>query len=224
MIAITRYVTWNLDERSSGAFSRALPDQTDMVAIYRVALKAKGGAPAAGDDSLAEQPSGPLSESRALTPLAEQRRTSDRDYQNLLQLVEEAVMSRDANRTTLVVGGLVQHIVSSWREHFCRSVTTKFNCFFMIPFVDEFHRFIRKELQRVYEGEGDDLTEVFDLAAARRSLELHRDELVGECMANKRLQEKFQVCSRMMKKSNEKSSAFEHPFTYSSEILDEDTR
>merc|ERR1719263_2403797 len=38
LTAITKYVTWNLNERSSGALSRALPDQTNMIAVYQVAL------------------------------------------------------------------------------------------------------------------------------------------------------------------------------------------
>ena len=38
--SITKYVTWNLNERSSGALSRSLPDHTDLVAVYKVAIKA----------------------------------------------------------------------------------------------------------------------------------------------------------------------------------------
>jgi hypothetical protein len=51
----------------------------------------------------------------------------------------------------------------------------------------------------MYSGNGEGLSEVFDLMAARRALELHRDELQSECMANKQLQDKFQMCSRMMR-------------------------
>ena len=76
--------------------------------------------------------------------------------------------------------------------------------FFMLPFVDDFHQFMRRELRRVYE-EGNSMNEVFDLVAARRALEVRRQELLNECMANKRLQEKFVKLSKMMRE-NEKST------------------
>jgi hypothetical protein len=214
LTAITRYVTWNLDDRGGGALARALPDKTDMIAVYQVALKSntneekseetdKNEAPKGGKNRMGmsrnQPPAGAMTEQKPLAPMATKGADRDRDYQNLLQLMEEAVMSRDANRTNLVVGGLVQHIVAHWRTQFCQSVTTKFNCYFMLPFVEDFHRYIRRELQKVYEGEADGLADVFDLTSARQSLEMLRDELTGECEANKRLQEKFQFCARMMR-------------------------
>ena len=131
---------------------------------------------------------------------------SEQDYYNLLQLLEEAACSSDANRTNLVVGGLVQHIVAQWRETLGRSVTTKFNCFFLLPFVDEFHRYLRKELQKVYDGEGDYLVEAFDLTTARRALQAQRQELINESAANKRLQGKFDEVSRLMRREQERDA------------------
>ncbi|GMH68464.1 hypothetical protein TL16_g04936, partial [Triparma laevis f. inornata] len=148
LTALTRYITWDLNERSSGALRRSLPDQGDIVSVYQVA----------------------------------------RDYYNLLQLMEEAACARDANRTNLVVSGLVQHIVAQWRESFGKSVCTKFNCFYLLPFVEEFQRHLRSELQRVYEG---DMTHIFDLDESKRVLQRQVEDLKAECTANKRLQEKF---------------------------------
>ena len=202
LVSVTRYVTWNLDERSAGALQRSLPDQTDLVAIYQVAVQAskKGGNPGKEEPVQAATSDGTMartSQQGALKP------NDDRDYFNLLQLMEEAMCSRDANRTTLVVSGLVQHIVSQWRATFGRGVTTKFNCYFMLPFMEDFHKFMRNELRKVYEGEGDNLCEVFDLAAARRALQVHREELVNECVVNKRLQDKFATLARMMREKKE---------------------
>lgn len=221
--AITRYVTWNLDDRGgAGILSRALPDQTNLFAVYQVALKSKKqqqSPPAVTDKKTrvrgGSKTKSSSSNSGALTPIEDypltaipDGRASDRDYHNLVQLIEEAAMTRQANRTNIVVAGLVQHIVSHWREQFCRTVTTKFNCYFMLPFVDDFHRYMRKELQKIYTGEGDSLTDVFDLTAARRALELHRDELISECMANKQLQDKFSVCARMMHRQHDRDTVF----------------
>ena len=66
------------------------------------------------------------------------------DYFNLQQLMEEASSSRDAARTSAVVSALVQHIMLSWREHFARAVAMKFNCFFLMPFVDDFPFYLRQ--------------------------------------------------------------------------------
>lgn len=191
-----------------------------MISVYKVALRAKKEVPP-DDESTAGN--GQLTEAQPLTPVAESSRAVERDYHNLVQLVEEAVMTRNANRTNLVVGGLVQHIVSNWQEQFCRSVTSKFNCYFMLPFVDEFHRFVRNEIQKVYEGEGDDLTDVFDLSAARRSLRTHREELLNECLANKQLQDKFRMCSRMMRNpSTAEDSAFDQDLPFDLDVEDEE--
>ncbi|CAN0005372.1 unnamed protein product, partial [Hapterophycus canaliculatus] len=102
------------------------------------------------------------------------------DYFNLQQLMEEASSSRDAARTSAVVSALVQHIMLSWREHFARAVAMKFNCFFLMPFVDDFPFYLRQELEKIYEG---DVGDIFDIAEARGALLRRRESLVAECKA-----------------------------------------
>jgi GTPase SAR1 family protein len=231
MVAITKYVSWNLDERTSGALTRALPDQTDMVAVYQVALKkkheadGKTGEEVRDDADSSKEKSGALAEQRPLSPIPGDRtKRIDRDYHNLVQIIEEAFLSRDASRTNIVVGGLVQHIVASWREQFCKTVIMKFNCYFMLPFVDEFHRFMRDELQKLYEGEGDGLTDVFDMTSARRALVKHRDQLKGECEANKALQEKFRKCAKMLNGESDDEYGVEKPIRRYSSTYGDRTR
>jgi hypothetical protein len=211
LTALTRFVTWDLHERSSGALRRALPDHSDIVEIYQVAVKAAEADKEQAEGNIEETSKGSnksltKSKPESLRPVSVISANVDRDYKNLLQLMEEAACSRNAGRTNLLVGGLVQHIVAQWRESFCRSVTTKFNCYFLVPFVDEFHKYLRRELQKVYEGEGEALGDVFDLTAARRSLQQRRQDLLNECDANMRLQEKFDMVSRMMRKEQEKAN------------------
>lgn len=213
LASITRYVTWNLDERGSGALSRSLPDQTDLVAVYKVAIKASNKGTKGDKDGSGEESGALTSREQTLSP-ANDVRKRDRDYANLLQIMEEAACSRDSNRTNMVICGLVQHIVAQWRASFCRTVTMKFNCYFMLPFVEEFHRYLRIELQKVYEG--DNVSDVFDLASARRTLEQQREELSRECEANKQLQEKFQGCAQMLQKQQEASLRSEESFEVSS--------
>lgn len=211
LTALTRFVTWDMHERSSGALKRALPDHSDLVEIYQVAVKAAEADKEEANNNAEENSKGSHKsltkpKTEGLRPVSEISANVDRDYKNLLQLMEEAACSRNAGRTNLLVGGLVQHIVSQWRESFCRGVTTKFNCYFLLPFVEEFHKYLRRELQKVYEGEGEALGDVFDLTAARRSLQQRRQDLLNECEANMRLQEKFDMVSKMMREEQEKAS------------------
>ena len=38
-MAITKYVTWNLDQQGVGAITRSLPYQTNLFSVYQVAVK-----------------------------------------------------------------------------------------------------------------------------------------------------------------------------------------
>jgi hypothetical protein len=60
------------------------------------------------------------------------------DYFSLLQLMEEMLAGRNANRTNTVVTAIVQYIIRTWIDHFARTVAMKFNCFFLMPFLDDF--------------------------------------------------------------------------------------
>lgn len=204
--SLTKFVTWDMHERSSGALRRSLPDQSEIVNIYQVAVKAaeegKGKTkPETAEDEDKAIPKRKPNDRRDLTV----SENIERDYANLLQLMEEAACSRNAGRTNMVVGGLVQHICAQWRETFARTVTNKFNCFFLLPFVDDFHTYLRLELQKVYDGQGDKINDVFDLIAARKSLEQQRQDLITECEANLQLQQRFETVARMMREEQERS-------------------
>ena len=56
---MTRFVTWDLQERSGGALRRALPDQQDIVYIYQVSIDAakKADHPKKSEESHHEQAS-----------------------------------------------------------------------------------------------------------------------------------------------------------------------
>lgn len=192
LAAITKYVTWNLNDRGTGALTRGLPDQTNIISVYKVALEASN-ATSTKKKKRTAVPSGGATHHSAVAL----QRENDREYRNLLHLLEETFVARDPTRTSLVVSGLVQHIVGQWCVQFCTSVITKFNCYFMMPFVDDFHQHIRDEIQDLVE-KGGDLAQFFDVVATRRSLENTRDELLNECRANKELQKKFQACTEAM--------------------------
>jgi len=132
LTALARFVAWDMHERSSGALKRSLPDQNDIISLYRVAAEAAGSSKASSkeiegnsgkntnnsssnsssNNKERESKVGSKSKSGELKPVIEIGANVERDYQNLLQLMEEVACSRQLGRTNMVIGGLVQHIVA----------------------------------------------------------------------------------------------------------------
>ena len=121
--------------------------------------------------------------------------SSAQDGLDVLHLMEQVACMRDGDRTTKVVSALVQHIVRAWRMSFAQNVAMKFNCFFLLPFLEEFPFFLRTELDRLY---GSDLAHLFDVSEARAVLEHRLVELEAEAAANRKLQAKFEAVNQQL--------------------------
>lgn len=63
------------------------------------------------------------------------------------------------------------------RDHVVQCVELKFNCFFLMPVIDNFPTRLREELEAAYD---EDLDEVFDVAAVRAALEGRLKSLESE--------------------------------------------
>ena len=112
---------------------------------------------------------------------------------------------RNANRTSTVVAALVQYIIRNWREHFARTVAMKFNCFFLMPFMDDFPVYLRNELDQIYDS--GNAMEMFDIAEARSVLQNKRNELLAEAEANSKLQKKFDMINLQLQNNNKSPAA-----------------
>merc|ERR1712216_861094 len=113
---------------------------------------------------------------------------------NLMYLMEQAACMRDVNRTNSVVSALVKQIVSAWRTSFAQNVAMKFNCFFLLPFLDEFPFFLRTELDALSEKS----SQFMDLRDVREGL-LHRiQSFETEREANSKLQGKFHAINEQL--------------------------
>jgi hypothetical protein len=118
------------------------------------------------------------------------------DYYRVMQLTEEMLSGSSASRTSALVTSLVQYIICSWRNHFARSTAMKFNCFFLMPFMDDFPVYLRNELDKMCEG---GVAEMFDIAETRRALQNKRIEYLAECEANSKLQHRFDQISAQLR-------------------------
>eukprot|EP00600_Ochromonadales_sp_CCMP1393_P013876 CAMPEP_0174997276 /NCGR_PEP_ID=MMETSP0005-20121125/858_1 /TAXON_ID=420556 /ORGANISM="Ochromonas sp., Strain CCMP1393" /LENGTH=349 /DNA_ID=CAMNT_0016251773 /DNA_START=43 /DNA_END=1093 /DNA_ORIENTATION=+ len=96
----------------------------------------------------------------------------------------------------------------------CGSVTMKFNCFFLMPFMDEFPAYLRNELDSIYES---GVAEMFDIAETRRALQSKRAELLAECNANSKLQSRFDAIAAQLQ-SPSSFAAASAPSTASSSL------
>jgi hypothetical protein len=213
---MTRFVTWDVDGKGgSSALYRSLPTPKKMVEIYSVAVEGpkknvnqikQGKNNGKPEDKVMEQwakangamdvvdvSSNQITESRKYEEEAQVA-----DYYDLLQLTEEMLAGRNANRTSTVVTALVQYIIRSWRDHFARTVTMKFNCFYLMPFMDDFPAFLRNELDAMYES---GMGELFDITEARMALQTKRSELQAECEANSKLQRRFDTINAQLRAS-----------------------
>jgi len=74
----------------------------------------------------------------------------------------------------------------------------KFNCFFLMPFLDDFPAYLRDELEKLYV---DGAAELFDITEARMALQQQRQELVAECEANSKLQRRFDLINSQLRNS-----------------------
>ena len=217
---MTRFITWDVDGKGgSSALYRSLPTPKKMVEIYSVAVDTrssknmqkeqaygKGRAQKSGSGdkildewSQAQGNDGALVEAKAGQVTSVKQWEEDAqisDYYDLLQLTEEMLAGRNANRTSTVVTALVQYIIRSWREHFARTVAMKFNCFFLMPFMDEFPVYLRNELDEIYES---GLGEMFDITEARSALQAKRSELLAECESNSKLQRRFDLINSQLR-------------------------
>ena len=113
-------------------------------------------------------------------------------------------------------------------------VAMKFNCFFLMPFLDEFPVFLRNELDQMYNS---DMGEMFDIAEARMVLQQKRyslssyfapalkkshlfflyhfrcrSELMAECEANSKLQRRFDQINAQLRKSGAPDT-FQNPLS-----------
>jgi len=114
----------------------------------------------------------------------------------ILQFMDDLLLSRVVTPSSMaVVSSLVDHIVDAWRMHFAKVVELKFNCFFLMPVVEEFPRFCREKLDRLY---GGDLNDVFNIAEARAALERRREELLQERRRVEKLQEMFNAINSQL--------------------------
>ena len=75
----------------------------------------------------------------------------------------------------------------------------KFNCFFLMPFLDDFPAYLRNELDTLYDG---GVNELFDITEARQALQNTRMELVAECEANSKLQRRFDLINSQIREKN----------------------
>jgi hypothetical protein len=98
----------------------------------------------------------------------------------------------------------VQYIITSWRNHFAKTVAMKFNCFFLMPFLDDFPSYLRDELDSMYES---GVGELFDISEARVALQNKKVELVAECEANSKLQRRFDLINVQLRSGLKGTSA-----------------
>jgi hypothetical protein len=181
----TRYVTWSLHNKNRAGL-RSVFQQ-----VSSSADKAAGSGGVPG--SAAKEKEGRNSSSSQKQARDQQKEaTSSAEVspqEQLVDLLEGTLWTRRLGSISEdVVAALVCRIFEGIRDYYVQSMELKFNCFFMMPLIDDFPAVLREELERCY---AEDLDGVFDVASVRKHLEQRQYHLDSELEQVKRLQTKF---------------------------------
>ena len=77
----------------------------------------------------------------------------ERSTEDLVEHMLEVMNSRSPRVNSVmsrVMGSLIQKLTWGWRSDFANHISTKFNCFFALPFHEEWSLFLRNELDQIY--------------------------------------------------------------------------
>lgn len=108
---------------------------------------------------------------------------------DVLALMDNTLWNRQMKDVTVdVVDLLVRQIYTGIRGYVVQSVELKFNCFFLMPLMNEFAGFLRQEMETQFE---DNLDCVFDVRSLRAALEERQQKLEHELEQMEHIQEKF---------------------------------
>jgi GTPase SAR1 family protein len=109
--------------------------------------------------------------------------------QKLMDLVENTLWNRNMKEVTLdVVDLLVRQIYSGIRTYVVQSVELKFNCFFLMPLLNDFSHHLRNEMEDAFDV---NLDLVFNVKNVRAALEERQQKLEAELEQMEHIQAKF---------------------------------
>ena len=108
---------------------------------------------------------------------------------DLMHVMDNTLWNRNMQNVTLdVVDMLVRQIYAGIRGYVVQSVELKFNCFFLMPLMNEFAGFLRQEMEIAFD---ENLDSVFDVRAVRMALEDRQRKLECELEQMEHIQDKF---------------------------------
>ena len=165
----TRFVTWSLHNKDGSSLRTFLRDHRPT---KDTPGSIAGGAKRGKDNNNAETPGSAIS-----------------DTENLVELLEATLWNRQMSTTSEdIVAALVRQIFEGIRDFFVTSTELKFNCFFLLPIIEEFSLHLRVQVEKAYE---EDIDAVFNVSAVRANLESRKHEVGAELIRVERLKEKF---------------------------------
>ncbi|KAH7431119.1 hypothetical protein KP509_08G030700 [Ceratopteris richardii] len=206
LMSTTRYVTWSLHTKNRIGLRQFLDTYSTNEGSPLSATGAINGA--LSDSTVGTVGSGNKQEnkqrqdskinsgapnSESVSPQTPQAR--------LVDLLESTLWNRRlAPSSEEIVNALVAQIFDGIRDHFVMAAELKFNCFFLMPVVDKFPALLREDLEAAFE---EDLDNVFEVAQARRALEVQKSDIELELKRVEKLKEKFtSVQNSLNRRSN----------------------
>ncbi|KAJ3671652.1 hypothetical protein LUZ60_007731 [Juncus effusus] len=181
----TRYVTWSLHNKNRAGLRHFLDSFTGAADHSSNPTTTAGNVDSKSSDCRAVE-----------SNIAGQ---SQQTETRLVDLLDSTLWNRRlAQSSERLVCALVHQIFHGIKEHFLVSTELKFNCFLLMPVVDQLPALLREDLESVFQ---DDLDGIFNITQLKSSLERRKRDLEIELKRIHRLKEKF-------REINEKLSSY----------------
>jgi len=169
-----------IDEIETDARNKCLEDLVSVTRYVSWSLHTKSRA---GLKSMLGRVVG--TDGKEVAPSANAEKTA----MTMMDVLENTLWSRRLGpMSEEVVAALVCQIFEGIRDHIVTTSELKFNCFFLMPVLDNFPARLREELESAYD---EDLDSVFDVASVRAALESKQRSTDAELKQVERLQRKF---------------------------------
>lgn len=208
-MSTTRYVTWSLHNKNRAGLRQFLDSFAGTESYNGNSCSATQQESCLGplaSESKHDSRSKTDSKTNQFTLNGDSNSCSHTTETRLVDLLDSTLWNRRlAPSSERIVYALVHQLFHGIKEHFLISTELKFNCFLLMPVVDQLPSLLREDLESAFE---DDLDSIFDISQLRHSLGQRKRVLEIELKRVQRLKERFREINEHLNTNMIQSNGF----------------
>lgn len=209
LMSTTRYVTWSLHNKNRAGLRQFLDSFAGTESYNGNSCSATQQESCLGplaSESKHDSRSKTDSKTNQFTLNGDSNSCSHTTETRLVDLLDSTLWNRRlAPSSERIVYALVHQLFHGIKEHFLISTELKFNCFLLMPVVDQLPSLLREDLESAFE---DDLDSIFDISQLRHSLGQRKRVLEIELKRVQRLKERFREINEHLNTNMIQSNGF----------------